>query len=436
MLCHLCSFILSVHLYCLFDQVIFCKVYFGLCAKMGLEELIHAVEKHPEVYDSSLSSYHDRYKRKLAWLDICKDVFMDWESLTETQQKLKEKEIQTRWRSIRDRFRKDFQASNSTKSGSSPQSLKTHPYFKELMFLQKTVEVRETSTNLEENSSEMCAVGGLDEEEETEYSLPSPLDIERSEPENSAKKANPPKKILSPKNAGCRKKSKSDSADESFQDVLSILNNLQNELHEHQKAKAIQCDDDEATCFAKSLIVHIRQVPENKLLQMKVAVLNCIDTFIKSSVNPEYRPKEYSTLPPVAGPQIYSNTYDYSVPYQMCTEQPSFSKFHSVIMPNYTKNTLQTNIQSSTYPTYHPQVNVLQNSNPHPYTQQLTNRQYQAQTSHHSFENNTQPPLLKHNIPMHVIPLQSQVDKLQTNPPNLSVQHQATSFTKQPFRTY
>ncbi|OCT78091.1 hypothetical protein XELAEV_18029194mg [Xenopus laevis] len=79
---------------------------------MGLEELIHAVEKHPEVYDSSLSSYHDRYKCKLAWPDICRDVFMDWESLTE------KKEIQTRWRSICDRFQKDFQAFNSSKSGS------------------------------------------------------------------------------------------------------------------------------------------------------------------------------------------------------------------------------------------------------------------------------------------------------------------------------
>lgn len=53
------------------------------------ENLIMCVETHPTIWDTSIEDYHDREKKDIAWIEICKILIPNWETINENERKTK-----------------------------------------------------------------------------------------------------------------------------------------------------------------------------------------------------------------------------------------------------------------------------------------------------------------------------------------------------------
>ncbi|XP_068111617.1 uncharacterized protein [Hyperolius riggenbachi] len=114
---------------------------------INVQELIRAVEEHPELYDSSLASYSDCYKKKEAWVDVTRRVTPHWQSMSKKERELQERQLKIRWKSLRDRFKRDLNALGSQRSGSAGKKVKIHRFFEKLQFLKVTMQTRKRGSH-------------------------------------------------------------------------------------------------------------------------------------------------------------------------------------------------------------------------------------------------------------------------------------------------
>ncbi|XP_056387616.1 uncharacterized protein LOC130282826 [Hyla sarda] len=108
-----------------------------------VNSLITAVSHQPAIWDARDPSYMDRLKRSHAWERVCQDVTEDWDDLHTKTQDLRLKDLQTRWRSLKDCYRRELQQQRKAeKSGGPAVKRKTYLYFRQLHFLKPVLEAR------------------------------------------------------------------------------------------------------------------------------------------------------------------------------------------------------------------------------------------------------------------------------------------------------
>ncbi|XP_065309212.1 transcription factor Adf-1-like [Dermacentor albipictus] len=139
------------------------------------EKLISAVQKRAILWDCSRYDYKDQRKKAQAWEEVAAEIGCD----------LQEKNLQARWKSLRDTFTKKYRVhKHGAPSGSGASDAKgindasvSWPYFTLLKFLKDQAEVASTISNIsqpaatetaEEVFERLYNTGGAQEEQEDE----------------------------------------------------------------------------------------------------------------------------------------------------------------------------------------------------------------------------------------------------------------------------
>lgn len=108
-----------------------------------VNSLIAAVSHQPAIWDARDPSYMDRLKRSHAWERVCQEVTEDWVDLHPKTRDRRLKDLQTRWRSLKDCYRRELQQQRKAeKSGGPAVKRKTYLYFRQLHFLKPVLEAR------------------------------------------------------------------------------------------------------------------------------------------------------------------------------------------------------------------------------------------------------------------------------------------------------
>ncbi|XP_069608985.1 uncharacterized protein [Ranitomeya imitator] len=108
-----------------------------------VNSLITAVSHQPAIWDAKDPSYMDRLKRSHAWERVCQEVTDDWDDLHTKTKDRRLKDLQTRWRSLKDCYRRELQQQKKAeKSGGPAVKRKTYLYFRQLHFLKPVLEAR------------------------------------------------------------------------------------------------------------------------------------------------------------------------------------------------------------------------------------------------------------------------------------------------------
>ncbi|KAG8572165.1 hypothetical protein GDO81_011951 [Engystomops pustulosus] len=79
-------------------------------------------------------------------MEIFKEIHTNWQTMDVIESKRLDADIRNRWRSMRDRFRKDH--SMYEKSGSLPCKIKKYIHYDELLFLAPSRTLRKTHGNI------------------------------------------------------------------------------------------------------------------------------------------------------------------------------------------------------------------------------------------------------------------------------------------------
>ncbi|XP_063624841.1 uncharacterized protein LOC134796600 [Cydia splendana] len=100
------------------------------------ESLILEVESRPILYVKPLPEYANKSLKNDAWEEVAQALSCDWESLSPAEENKRCKEVQSKWKHIRDNFRREYQAQNNITSGhQGAKKRKRYRYYDQLLFL-------------------------------------------------------------------------------------------------------------------------------------------------------------------------------------------------------------------------------------------------------------------------------------------------------------
>ncbi|XP_067000661.2 uncharacterized protein [Anabrus simplex] len=119
------------------------------------EVLIRAVQKRPVIYDTKCQDYSDKQTRVTAWIEICRELYHDWDGISNEARNKRGRDIQTRWKSLRDNFIRELKIQRKISSGQPVPKRRKYIYFDQLLFLKPSFDYRRNARyrrNLPESS--------------------------------------------------------------------------------------------------------------------------------------------------------------------------------------------------------------------------------------------------------------------------------------------
>ncbi|XP_068112231.1 uncharacterized protein [Hyperolius riggenbachi] len=308
---------------------------------ISLEHLISMVHARPELWDTECPRYSDRYWKKKVWDEVCAMLTPDWQILSERQRKQRAKDIQTRWRSARDRYRRDLNESQG-KGIPGIQKKKPYVFFKDLGFLKKSMEMREKNKNannteddddfFEPQSQQPNLEDDSFEKEVTEVEEPTPaptiqiLPLPPS-PVHPISHPTVESPIPVPKVSKASKKHKlaarpPDEFECKIMDIMASMQDKQKRFHEEQRQILVEgppevdlfqnMNDDDVT-FLRSLLPYFKRAPENKKLDLRIGVLNIVSQYVDGSM--------YENSPPPSS--VETQYSDHSISGAFLPSQPT-----------------------------------------------------------------------------------------------------------------
>ncbi|CAI9577135.1 unnamed protein product, partial [Staurois parvus] len=350
---------------------------------ISLEQLISMVHERPELWDTECPRYSDRYRKKKVWDEVCALLTPDWAILSERQKKQRAKDIQTRWRSARDRYRRDLNDSQG-KGFTSNQKKKPYVFFKDLSFLKRSMEMREytcvlfnrkgknaNNTEDDEDYSEPQRTIGEDdtldppEINETEEPAPPPVvqispilppsvtptyqvSVEPPAPAPKASKASKKHKIA---------KSPPDDFESKIIDMMASMQDKQKRFHEEQRKMLgegppeidlFQNMNDDDVTFLRSLLPYFKRAPESKKLDLRIGVLNIVSQFVDGSI--------YENSPPPSS--VETQYSDHSISGAFLPSQPTpparYNRASYGNLPPTSSSYSHVSSTSTSYQTSHP----------------------------------------------------------------------------------
>ncbi|XP_040191378.1 uncharacterized protein LOC120940360 isoform X2 [Rana temporaria] len=107
------------------------------------EAIIALVHARPELWDPECPGYADRVLKRSKWEEVYKFVTPNWDEMSATDQDNRGKEVYTRWRSLRDRYKKEVNEEKSAERSGAPSTRRrANPHAEALSFLRRTTEMR------------------------------------------------------------------------------------------------------------------------------------------------------------------------------------------------------------------------------------------------------------------------------------------------------
>ncbi|XP_075703196.1 uncharacterized protein LOC142667560 isoform X2 [Rhinoderma darwinii] len=136
---------------------------------INVNALISEVQARRNIWDKQIPGYSNRTQRQHSWEEICVALYPDWVTRTNKEQGEIEKDLQNRWKSVRDRFQRHLR--QAERSGSAPSQVSQCPYHQQLLFLLPNRALRQSSGNVERRIEECPAA---QEEQQQSESEPPP----------------------------------------------------------------------------------------------------------------------------------------------------------------------------------------------------------------------------------------------------------------------
>nr|DBA20387.1 TPA: hypothetical protein GDO54_017175 [Pyxicephalus adspersus]DBA20388.1 TPA: hypothetical protein GDO54_017175 [Pyxicephalus adspersus] len=285
---------------------------------IDIAQLIQLVQERPELYNPKTPSYADRYKKKKAWDEICAIVVPDWELCSEKEKNIKAKEVQTRWRSLKDCFRRELTLQKKLeRSGIPTNRRRKYIHYDGLLFLEPTMKLRDTfgttptAPNIAKDPHDLQQPIDVDQVTigpMVQPPLPLPL---RLPPAQTLVRAS----TLSTSKRN-KKKAANKNENEWEKQLLSVMSTLRKKTEE-------KIDSDEI--FLKSLLPFVKKVPDNRKIDMQLSLMHVVKKFMgpvqkePKSSNSTYIPQNAQSYEQNVSTPSHTNVY-----HPPSSPQPSF----------------------------------------------------------------------------------------------------------------
>ncbi|XP_026292478.1 uncharacterized protein LOC113216861 [Frankliniella occidentalis] len=112
---------------------------------METEQLIAEIERRPGIYDSGCPQYQDRVAKWTLWCEVCEIMTPRWHQLDEDRKAARVKELQKRWKSLRDSFMKELKLQREMQRTGQTANRKKYVFFDQMTFLMPCLEARGVS---------------------------------------------------------------------------------------------------------------------------------------------------------------------------------------------------------------------------------------------------------------------------------------------------
>ncbi|KAM4026916.1 uncharacterized protein ACNLHF_022797 [Anomaloglossus baeobatrachus] len=118
----------------------------------NIDLLIDEVREREPLWNMGDRRHADSVVTRRLWEEVCREVVTGWEDLNPRAQNRAREKVQNRWRSIRDRFKKELNKEMLAPSGSGGR-VSRYKYFRVLAILRTTMACRSTVCSTREPAS-------------------------------------------------------------------------------------------------------------------------------------------------------------------------------------------------------------------------------------------------------------------------------------------
>ncbi|XP_073406840.1 uncharacterized protein [Dendrobates tinctorius] len=139
---------------------------------IDVDLLIDMVRDREPLWNMADRFHADACVTRRLWEEVCQAVLSNWEELHSRAQKEQRERVQLRWRSMRDRFKKEFNKEMQAPSGSRGRRSR-YKYSEALSFLRSTMVTRSTFSSTREPA--LNPSGAIPQEAVTmDHNIPNP----------------------------------------------------------------------------------------------------------------------------------------------------------------------------------------------------------------------------------------------------------------------
>ncbi|XP_077137253.1 uncharacterized protein LOC143799053 [Ranitomeya variabilis] len=135
---------------------------------IDIENLIEEVREREPLWNMADRRHADTGVTRRLWDEVCRNLFPRRESLHPQQQSKLVGKIRKRWRSLRDRFKREFNDEMKAPSGSAGRKRSKYKYGQALSFLRRTMLSRVTFSSHRAPASSSAPSGAIPPESATE----------------------------------------------------------------------------------------------------------------------------------------------------------------------------------------------------------------------------------------------------------------------------
>ncbi|XP_077108175.1 uncharacterized protein LOC143765417 isoform X2 [Ranitomeya variabilis] len=133
---------------------------------IDVDRLIEEVREREPLWNMADRSHADQFVTHRLWEQICLNIVDNWEDLEPRQQTRARERVMKRWRSLRDRFKREFKKEMQAPSGSRGRRSQ-YKYGRALSFLRSTMSSRSTICTTREPAATLDPSGAIPQESAT-----------------------------------------------------------------------------------------------------------------------------------------------------------------------------------------------------------------------------------------------------------------------------
>ncbi|CAL4166370.1 unnamed protein product [Meganyctiphanes norvegica] len=252
---------------------------------MDVESLIVCVFQKPAVWDKKHKMHSNKNVVEGCWKEISREMNCD------------EFELRKKWKYLRDQFSVEFgKFPLSLSSDASEHQKSKWKYFHLLTFLKTIVKPRISDKVISDvRTSDTASPGSFNNEEDNTDDFEPPLESQE----------------------GTSKFPKTEEYNKKFQYILSRSNRKRDREDDEYRSRNRE-DTDEDLMFFKSLLTHVRKIPDNKKLKFRNRIQDLVEQFAYSSpdiTNSYHTPRyAYPSPTPNTTNTCQTQRYSYSNP--------------------------------------------------------------------------------------------------------------------------
>ncbi|XP_022904170.2 uncharacterized protein [Onthophagus taurus] len=218
-------------------------------------KFICAVKNRPALYNFKLEEYKNRDLKIKLWDEVAKIMYDNWDEKRKYQKNIMCKELQQKWRSLRDQFVKARKAEKVIRSGANTIKKRKYLYYDQLQFLIIQPDARESSCNL----PSLLLVKEDEVTQETEKSFDCDITA-----------ASPPSTLPNAVSTRSRKR-----AMQALDDGITTTTNISQQSIDLQR-KEKKDDEWGNAAFMKSLVPFLDTMPPDMLLQARTEIMEVV----------------------------------------------------------------------------------------------------------------------------------------------------------------